>query len=227
MGLDMYLEKKKKDSRFSFEFINAMDNEFYDLDYKGQNQDFNELREKLKILFKDILYTYPNKYKWEIEQKPTMTTFFKEIARWRKANMIHKWFIDKCASGIDNCKRFKVSKDQIYDLFLDCCKVFELLPKEKFKKMCEDVNAFYDENSDKLPYDELEKGLKQFTTQIDFSLYAKQASEILPTKSGFFFGSTDYDFWYFEEIKNTITILDKVLSETDWEHEDVVYCANW
>ena len=35
------------------------------------------------------------------------------------------------------------------------------------------------------------------------------AEELLPTRSGFFFGSTDYDEWYFEDIKYHGTLLIK------------------
>jgi hypothetical protein len=37
------------------------------------------------------------------------------------------------------------------------------------------------------------------------------ASQLLPTESGFFFGSTEYDEWYFEGLKDTIEQLDKCL----------------
>lgn len=43
-----------------------------------------------------------------------------------------------------------------------------------------------------------------------------KAKELLPTQSGFFFGSTDYDEYYFENIDDTITKLEEIISE----HED-------
>ena len=39
------------------------------------------------------------------------------------------------------------------------------------------------------------------------------AEEFLPTQSGFFFGSTDYDEYYFEDIDLTIKQLQKILKE--------------
>lgn len=36
-------------------------------------------------------------------------------------------------------------------------------------------------------------------------------NELLPTQSGFFFGSTDYDSWYYSDVKDTIKKLKKVL----------------
>lgn len=39
------------------------------------------------------------------------------------------------------------------------------------------------------------------------------ASEYLPTTSGFFFGSTDYDEWYYKDLESTVKIIDNALSK--------------
>ena len=54
----------------------------------------------------------------------------------------------------------------------------------------------------------------------------KVASELLPTQSGFFFGGTDYDDWYYQDLTNTMTILDKVLAEST-PHDTYYYSASW
>lgn len=41
------------------------------------------------------------------------------------------------------------------------------------------------------------------------------AQSLLPTTSGFFFGSTDYDEWYFEDLKSTVEIIDKIIEFED------------
>ena len=38
------------------------------------------------------------------------------------------------------------------------------------------------------------------------------ASELLPTSEGFFFGSQEYDQYYFEDLKNTKTQIDKIVA---------------
>ena len=53
------------------------------------------------------------------------------------------------------------------------------------------------------------------------------AESLLPTQSGFFFGSTDYDQWYMQDIENTIEILTKTLRETDFNKCMVVYSSSW
>lgn len=52
------------------------------------------------------------------------------------------------------------------------------------------------------------------------------AGELLPTQGGFFFGSTEYDEYYFGDIEETISMLETVLKETpeDW---DFYYQSSW
>ena len=53
-----------------------------------------------------------------------------------------------------------------------------------------------------------------------------KADELLPSASGFFFGNTDYDEWYYDGVENTIEILDKILSEWD-TNQDIYYSSSW
>ena len=58
--------------------------------------------------------------------------------------------------------------------------------------------------------------------QADHSL----AQELLPTKSGFFFGSTEYDEEYFIEIKYTVEELEKILVENN-KNSSFYYHSCW
>jgi hypothetical protein len=52
-----------------------------------------------------------------------------------------------------------------------------------------------------------------------------QAADLLPTTSGFFFGSTEYDEYYFQDLESTISIIDSCLKLPDsWEFE---YHSSW
>jgi len=53
------------------------------------------------------------------------------------------------------------------------------------------------------------------------------AEELLPPQGGFFFGRTDIDDDYWEGINESIKIISKVLKETDFETERIVYQASW
>jgi hypothetical protein len=80
----------------------------------------------------------------------------------------------------------------------------------------EDNCAEYYVGSDKL--EELLDLCKK--VQTDNSL----AEVLLPTVSGFFFGGTQYDEWYFKDIDNTIDILEKILDE---KGADYYYSSSW
>ena len=53
------------------------------------------------------------------------------------------------------------------------------------------------------------------------------AEEALPTASGFFFGSTEYDVFYFNKLKDTVEGLKTVINNTDWDTEEIVYDEWW
>lgn len=52
------------------------------------------------------------------------------------------------------------------------------------------------------------------------------ASELLPCQGGFFFGSTEYDEWYFGDLSETVLTLNQCLVEVpeDW---DFYYQSSW
>ena len=52
------------------------------------------------------------------------------------------------------------------------------------------------------------------------------ADDILPTSEGFFFGDTDYQEWYYQDIKDTIPVLENLLSQ-DLEQWDFYYQSSW
>lgn len=55
----------------------------------------------------------------------------------------------------------------------------------------------------------------------------KNASKLLPTTSGFFFGGTEYDEYYYQTLEETILILNEVLDKTNFEKERIFYCSSW
>lgn len=52
-----------------------------------------------------------------------------------------------------------------------------------------------------------------------------KASELLPTQSGFFFGGTDYDQYYFDDLIDTEKMLTGLLQEDD--DDDFYYHSSW
>jgi hypothetical protein len=100
---------------------------------------------------------------------------------WRKANAIHKWFVDNVQGGEDNCREYWVQDTQLKQLLQLCQLALE---------------------------------------------HKDKPDKILPTADGFFFGSTDYEEWYWADIENTIEGLEKVL-QLDTSKWDFYYRASW
>lgn len=104
-----------------------------------------------------------------------------EAAYWRKANAIHRWFVDNIQEGNDDCGTYYVNRERLAELRDTCKRVLE------------------------------NRAL---------------AVELLPTRSGFFFGDTSYSEYYWDDIDYTAEQLDKLLSEQykDWEFS---YHSSW
>ena len=49
---------------------------------------------------------------------------------------------------------------------------------------------------------------------------------VLPTVSGFFFGSTEYDYGYFEDLRDTVSMLEKALVDTNYGSQ-FFYQSSW
>lgn len=103
-----------------------------------------------------------------------------EVGYWRKANAIHKWFVEHVQNGADDCGSYYVDRSQLEDLLDECTAVIQ--------------------NKD-------------------------IAAEQLPTTVGFFFGSTDYDEWYYDYIQQTIEIIKSCLSDDD--ANEFEYTSSW
>ena len=104
-----------------------------------------------------------------------------EAMYWRKANAIHKWFVENIQGGEDNCRRYYVEREQLTELRDLCAKLY---------------------------------------TQ------REMAEETLPTADGFFFGSTEYDEWYWNGIEETVQGLDKALQAFD-DKWHFYYRSSW
>lgn len=53
------------------------------------------------------------------------------------------------------------------------------------------------------------------------------AREILPTRSGFFFGDIEYNDWYFDDIRTTYVKLKEILRTTDFDKYEILYFEWW
>lgn len=52
-------------------------------------------------------------------------------------------------------------------------------------------------------------------------------AEVLPTKPGFFFGSTEYDSFYFHEILETYKKIENLIETISFDENYLVYQSSW
>lgn len=138
-----------------------------------------------------------------------MKEVISEAGYWRKANHIHRWFVDNVQNGEDDCGTYTVSLEQLKELKRLCREVIkssELVPTGK-------TYPVYDVAKGK-EVQEKEYKLKDSSV----------AEELLPTQSGFFFGGTEFDKWYVEDLKATVKIVNACLKDDMAEYE---YHSSW
>ena len=121
-----------------------------------------------------------------------------EVAYWRKANQIHKFFVDLTGEE-DNCQDIEVSREDLENLL----------------SLCKQVLETRDKTLGDLKEGEVVAG----------------PEDILPTRSGFFFGSTDYDEYYYSDLERTVQVLEKILNHPGIPKDDYswsfIYRASW
>ena len=137
-----------------------------------------------------------------------------QVGYWRKANQIHSWFVENVQGGEDDCGSYEVTKEQLQTL-LGICKAIV----KNCKLVKGTVNNGYTFDSTMKMVGIQEDGKVMTNSEV--------AHELLPSRDGFFFGSTDYDQWYMQDIKETIEILTKVLKETDFNTHTISYQSSW
>ena len=135
-------------------------------------------------------------------------------AYWRKANMIHQWFVQNVQGGKDKCQESYVSHEQLVAL-RDLCR--EVLDSMELKDGMV-VNGFTC-GPDGISVPNLVEG----KTVKD----PGKAKDLLPITDGFFFGNTEYDEYYYEDVKYTLETLDAIIARPDFDKLDFYYRASW
>lgn len=142
-----------------------------------------------------------------------------EVGYWRKANQIHNYIVEHFANGEDNCQPIGLDLKDLENL-LDVC--------EKVRKSINLVDGKLVQS-----YSFNSKGEKEYH-YIDGKVIEDTTvcEELLPTCSGFFFGNTDYNEWYVQDIDYTIDLLKKLIEEEkelnkQGIYNDFIYEASW
>lgn len=165
MGLDMYLSAKKHFHKINWQALQNND----ELSYSSPEAVFPQFNNLMEL-------TQLSNVATDIYGASVEVT----CAYWRKANQIHKWFVDNVQSGNDNCGEYYVSQDKLKEL----------------RDLCQEALDNRDPN-------------------------------LLPPQAGFFFGGTDIDEWYWQDLKNTIAQLDRIFALPQLSELSFSYNSSW
>ena len=221
MGLDMYLQRARlhgctvEEMRTVSDYIDWQ-KRMKEYREKGEEENLctfkewcnkeepsKELVEKLKSEVHDV----GSYFHW--------LSGFEEVGYWRKANAIHKWFVENVQDGEDDCGTYVVSKEKLEELLGKCKYILDNVQTVKGKVK----NGSTYKNGEWINNYEDGEVLDEQSELL--------CASVLPTTSGFFFGGTDYDQYYLEDIKNTVEIIKDVLKSTDFENETICYSSSW
>ena len=165
MGLDMYLSAKKHVEKIDWKKLDR-DN--------GLTMDSPEV---VNDLFNEIVTTAGLE---DVAHGIYGAEVSVTCAYWRKANQIHKWFVDNVQGGEDNCGEYYVSHEKLKELLNTC------------------TLAVTNKNPN-----------------------------LLPPQAGFFFGGTDIDEWYWQDLMNTIEQIQRVLKLSEMSKLSFYYTSSW
>jgi hypothetical protein len=132
------------------------------------------------------------------------------VAYWRKANAIHRWFVENVQNGIDECQRSRVTRDQLRSLVASCKEVLNVV--ETVEGRVHNGTMWQDGIRSEI----YEPG-RVITNP-------EMARRLLPTQGGFFFGSTDYDQFYLDDLRSTVEQIEPLLVDGN---DDFYYRSSW
>jgi hypothetical protein len=167
-------------------------------------------------------------YKIDMYGRSNRVTFTEMVGYWRKANHIHKWFVDNVQEGEDDCKEYYVSIEKLHELRDTCFDILSKLHGTEIRVPKKDVEDFKEANTkfygsskiQRIIIDannlETVKSLTGYHTLTKPQIMKCDCRTKLPTQEGFFFGSRDYDGWYLISLVNTIEMLDELFQKHEW-----------
>ena len=147
------------------------------------------------------------------EGSPSATISF-TVAYWRKANQIHNWFVENHMDGNQDGNDPELSRKDLIVLRDLCNRLLTELQTEPGQVF--NGKTYF-------PDGRVEVSHVVGRVIVNRAL----AEELLPTRSGFFFGCTDYDDGYISDLESTVKQLDAILNDPRFEGFYFRYHASW
>jgi hypothetical protein len=143
--------------------------------------------------------------------KPDRVSYVTEqVAYWRKFNALHNWFVQNCQNGRDECQESYVDREKLEELIVTLHEVKNILETSPKKKV--QVKNGWSNGEDTF-------------VEIEVVEDSEKLDDLFPTSSGFFFGGTEYDEYYEQEVNQTIETITELLKDED--SGEFYYQSSW
>jgi len=133
------------------------------------------------------------------------------VIYWRKANAIHRYFCDYGSLAKDG-------QDEVGYYYIDRQDLMNLV-----RRIQSIISG--ETKSEEIKYFDIERG-REVNETVDYKLNIDVALDLLPTSPGFFFGNTDYGYWYFKDLERTLELIKEELRDNP-SQETWFYYASW
>lgn len=198
MGLDMYLETLPVIKGKTIKQLIAISN--------GLTEEKQSIIKK----YEQYIVHQGDTCKWK--------SLLDRVGYWRKANAIHNWFVNNVQNGKDDCGTYPVHRNRLEELLQLCTKVLKLLDNAQKETIDVSVGIKYVDGKPEPVFEKHEI----YTKDVINKVY-----KLLPPVTGFFFGSQLIDSYYYDDIYNTIKIINHVLTTVDFQTHYIVYSSSW
>jgi hypothetical protein len=114
--------------------------------YLTAKQYLSEYNDQDKAISTEIMRHFP-----ELGEQHTIREVTVRVGYWRKANAIHKWFVENVQGGTDNCNSYPVPRERLQELRDTCERVLafrelataQLPPASGFFFGSDEINEWY------------------------------------------------------------------------------------
>jgi hypothetical protein len=106
----------------------------------------SDYNDKDKVLSTELMRHFP-----ELTDQQTIQYVTVRVGYWRKANAIHKWFVENVQKGTDDCNSYHVPREKLQELRDTCERVLafrelaaaQLPPAQGFFFGTDEINEWY------------------------------------------------------------------------------------
>lgn len=204
MGLDIYFHKCNRGDIDRYEQAHKEWAGNQPESSKIHNDDFEKLpEEKKESIKKEVNEWY--------KKEPMFKDYgIEDVGYFRKVNFLMAFF-----AYTGNCEFKEIAKCELEDLKERTDKLMACKPVRKVKHWYRE-----EDKSKPNPVENEDYWVENIYRKADQAL----AEDLLPSQSGFFFGNTEYNHWYWHDVKEVNEWVTDLLNDLSDDEQVLMYC---